>query len=195
MKTFIKLAAIAAITLSAATAFAQTGNGSDVSGPAGLALGGGAFVPLPAAGGGTTTGGGASPLSPATINAISTAASAVLAALSTGNVTSPITNSPIGVAAAASVYALVTSGSPTSVAAVGAALTNAGLPAAQANAAVQAMAGLLAGGPVNPVSIISASVAFNALVAAMTPAQLANPPAEFLAMHAALAPLAAALSR
>ena len=56
------------------------------------------------------------------------------------------------------------------------------------------MAGLLSGGTVNPVAIVSASVAFNALVTNMSAAQLANPPAAFLAMHAALLPLATALS-
>jgi len=198
MKTFIRLVAVAAITLTAATAIAQTGNGSDVTGPTGSTLGGGAFVPLPTAGGTNTGGSGGTgtpaPLPASVVTAVNNAATSVGNALSSGSINSPLTNAPIGGAAASSVASLASSGSPTSVATVGAALTSAGLPAAQANAAVQAMAGLLSGGTVTPMAIISASVAFNALVSAMTPAQLANPPAEFLAMHAALQPLAAALS-
>lgn len=194
MKTLITLAAVAAISLSAASALAQTGSGSDVTGPVGGSLSGGAFVPLPSGpGGGTGSGGGVGGTQTFSTSVI-TSLNLALSNMSgvSGSIASPITNSNVTLPKA--VFDLVHGQTPQAVATVGAALDSAGLPRAESNAAVRAMAGVLSAGVGNPAAIVTAANAFNALVAAMTPAQLTNPPAEFLAMHAILSPLAAALS-
>ena len=194
MKNLITLAAVAAISMSAASALAQTGSGSDVTGPVGGSLSGGAFVPLPSGpGGGTGRGGGVGGTQTFSTSVITSVNSALnnMSGVS-GSITSPITNSNVTLPAA--VFDLVHGQTPQAVATVGAALGSAGLPSAQSNAAVRAMANVLSAGRGNPAAIVTAANAFNALVAAMTPAQLASPPAEFLAMHAILSRLAAALS-
>lgn len=206
MRTLITLVVVVAISLPAASLGAQTGSGSDVTGPVGGSLSGGAFVPLPSGTGGGTGGGPGGGTRSSTgrgagVGGTQTFSASVIAAVNvalsnmssvSGSIASPITNSNVTLPAA--VFDLVHGQSPQAVAAVGAALGSAGLPLAESNAAVRSMANVLSAGMGNPAAIVTAAHAFNALVAAMTPSQLANPPAAFLAMHAILSPLAAALS-
>ena len=109
-------------------------------------------------------------------------------------VTSPATGQPIAPAAVRAVGALIGSGSPASLANVAAALIAGGAPSGQVAALTQALA-VLSGvnGQTAPGAVIAAAKAFNALVGSASAAFLANPPAEFLAIHAALMPMAASI--
>jgi len=192
MRNVLKLSCAAAIASAfmATATYAQTGNGSDISGPAAGALV--TFAPLnvPAAGG---TGGGSGAPNPGASSAV-TGAGAVLS----GNtpVISPATNQPIPLAAAQSVGAVITSGSPADVAATSAALQSAGGLAGATATLTNALAALAGATPSSaPGLIIAAAQAFNAFVASAPASFFAGGtlPAQFLAIHAALVPMVSSI--
>ena len=196
MKNILKIAAAAGIMFGGSAALAQTGNGSDVTGVTGGSIAGGSFTPLPTGGGGVSGGGGnVSGGSPSSGPAISNTAQS----FSNGSSqTSSITNTVIPAAAVSQVGAVITSGSPASVLALGTALTNSGAsPATVANltAALAALANVTSSSA--PGAIISAAQAYNALIAS-APASFftssnGGPPPSILAIQAALAPMVASI--
>ena len=178
---------LAAAALLGVGSVAQAQNGSDVTGPPPTTTSGGAFVPLPT----TVAGGSGGTVSSAVVAAVQSAQSGVTSNFTAASpsVTSPVTGQSILPAAASTIGTLITSGSNS--ASVTSTLTAGGAPAAQVTALVQAMAGLANGG--SPAAIAAAAQAFNALIQNAPPSLLANPPAEMLAIHAALLPMANAI--
>jgi hypothetical protein len=106
-------------------------------------------------------------------------------------VISPATGQPIAPAAVLAVSSLISSGTPASLANVAGALHFAGAPSAPVAALAQAAA-ILSGANASAQhgAVLAAATAFNALVASSSAAFLRNPPPAFLAMHAALLPMA-----
>ncbi|HLA90391.1 MAG TPA: hypothetical protein VJL28_08185 [Gemmatimonadaceae bacterium] len=181
-----------AIALATSPAYAQSGNGSDVTGPTGGSLAGGTFAPLPVP---TGAGGGRVSIPPSPM-AGPTVTSTAQSFSSGATQTSPATGQPIPVGAVTAIGALITSGSPATVAQVGAALQSSGAPGAEVAALTQALAALANVSPsAAPGAIITAALAFNALVANAPASFLQNPPAQFLAIHAALVPMANSIGR
>jgi hypothetical protein len=194
MKSILRIAAAAGVALSATAALAQSGNGSDVSGPAGFTFPGGSFTPLPAPGtsvaGPSGVGGslGASPSAGPSITATAQSFS------SGAPVTSPATGQTIPAGAVSSVGSLLSGGSLAAVSAVGGPLQSAGAPPAAVANLMEALSALSnASSESAPRAIIAASQAFNTLVASVPGSFFTSsnggPPAAFLAVHAALVPM------
>lgn len=184
----LRLVAATVLVLGSSAAYAQSGNGSDISGPTQVPV---TFAPLGVNnnnGNNNAPGVGASLSTPGAVAGVQTAFTSGAA------VTSPATGQPIAPAAVRAVGALITSGSPTSVANIAAALTAAGAPSGAVSALTQALA-LLSGtnAETAPGAVLAAVKSFNALVASASADFLRNPPAEFLAIHAALMPMAASI--
>ncbi|HVT37482.1 MAG TPA: hypothetical protein VHE78_00410 [Gemmatimonadaceae bacterium] len=208
MKSILKLVAIGAITAFASTAYAQhhpprtppppppptpapsphpphhpNPNHSDVTGPHHAID---AFAPVGSA--------LSSPTAAPTVTATAQAFTSGFAQVS------PTMGGAIAPAAVLDVGTLIASGSPQSEAAVGAALTARGAPAREAQALVHAMAKLAAVNEASaPSAILTAARAYNGLVAnAPTGFFTSNggqPPAVFLAIHAALTPMIQSIAR
>lgn len=199
--SFPRFAAALGVMLGAAVAAAQSGNGSDVTGPPGITIAGGAFTPLPVGNTTSRSGVGGASSSAARGAAGNSAVSAVGATFSSGAaVTSPATGQTIAPAAVQTVGALITTGSPASVASVGASLQSSGATAPSVGALMQAMAALANVSPSSAAAaIITAAKAFNALIAGASPGFFTSdhggPPADFLAIQAALKPMVAAIGR
>jgi hypothetical protein len=192
----LNVVAAAAITVSASALYAQSGNGSDVSGPPGGGVAGGTWVPF--GGGGIANrgrGGGGGRVGNANPNAAPAIAN-VAASFSNGSPqTSPATGQTIPPAAVAQIGALISGGSPASVAQVSTALQAGGAAPAQTAALVQALAALANVSAASaPQAIVNAAQAFNALVRSLSASFLANPPADFIAIQAALAPMVASIT-
>jgi len=184
ISSHIRFVAAAALALGSSAAYAQSGNGSDVSGPAQVPV---TFAPL----GTPNAGSGFAGPSPSTPGAVSS----VQASFGSGApVTSPATGQPIAPSAVQAVSQLINSGSPASLASVAAALNGAGAPSGAVAELTQAIAMLSAAkGESTPAAVLSAAKAFNALVASASASFLKNPPPAFLAIHAALVPMAASI--
>lgn len=182
-KLSIALIALVAI---APVAAAQT-NGSDVSGvnTMGSGIAGGIFVPSNA---GTTS----VPVSAGVASAISNAAASVSSQLSAGTLTS-VTGAPIPASAQATVLAVMTGATPESRAAVRSALEASGAPAQTITTLMQHLPNLLSNP--TPGQVQAAVVAFNQIVKSASASFLANPPAEFAALHAALQQIVTAAAR
>lgn len=189
MKNILKIAAAAGIMLSGSAALAQSGNGSDVTGPSVGSTVGGIFSPLP------SNGGNAPAPSPSAAPAVAGTGARFTSGAA---VTSPITGAVIPAASVAAVGSLITGGSSASIATVGAGLTSAGAsPAAVANltSALAALANVTSASA--PAAILNAAKAYNALIASV-PASFftsnnGGPPSMILAVEAALAPMVASL--
>lgn len=177
----------AAVGLLASTAAqAQTGNGSDVSGPTttSSSIAGGTFAPSP----GTV----AANASPAVSAAVQTAGAAVTSQLGAGTLTATTPSGQvvaIPAAVQAAVAAILTgAASPTQVAQMVDALSAAGSAAPQL---VEALAGLLQGD--GGTGQLAAAVGiYNQMVANAPPGFLANPPAAFSAVQSVLSTLVVA---
>lgn len=185
MSSQIRFVAAAALVLGSGTVFAQSGNGSDVSGPSQVTV---TFAPLgiPNATGGSNIG-----PSPSTFGAVGN----VRSNFNSGSpVISPATGQPITPAAVHSVGDLISNGAPASLANVSAALNAAGAPSGAVATLTQALAALATADHDDmPRAVLASVKAFNALVASSPAAFLRNPPAAFLAIHAALVPMAASV--
>ena len=195
----LNVVAAAAITLSAGALCAQSGNGSDVTGIPGGSVAGGIFTPFGIGGGngGSRGGGRGAGVGGGALGAAGSASiSNVARSFSSGAPQiSPATGQTIPPAAVAQVGSLISGGSPASVAQVSAALTSAGAPAGLTATLVQAMAALANVTSASaPRAIVDAARAFNALVASLPASFLANPPADFIAIQAALAPMVASIT-
>jgi hypothetical protein len=167
--------------LGALPAQAQAGNASDVTGPitTGGDIVGGIFAPAPAPAGGSTATGVA--------GGMAAAAPAVSAALSTGSLTATTpSGQTVAIPATTQAALLAVLTGADAPADFAAALGASGAPAA--GQLMQALGGLLSA----PAQLPQAVALFNALVQDASPAFLANPPAEFLAVHATLAHFTAA---
>ena len=195
MKNLLKLSCAAAIAFSATAALAQSGNGSDVTGPPGgttvtfAPLG----VPGGAAGGGGGAGGGTPAQGQAGSNALSNAGNTLRGG---APVTSPATGQTIPAAAASNVGQLISSGSPASVASLTGALQAAGAPSGATSTLAVALAALAGATPGTSFGlIVSALNAFNAFVAAAPASFFAGGtlPAQFLAVHSALSSMSNAI--
>lgn len=191
MKNFLRISA-AAIAM-ASPAFAQTGTGSDVTGPPpGATV---TFAPLPVPS--NPAGGTSSGISATSGTAGAGAVTGVGQSFTSGgSITSPTTNAPIPAAALQSVGQILTSGSPAAVATVSASLQAAGAPAGVTAQLTQALAALAGATPgTAPGLIISAAQAFNNFVTSAPASFFAagNLPPQFLAVHAALTPMVAAI--
>lgn len=169
MKSILRVVAALAMVGTASAVYAQTSNGSDVTGHAAGSLPGGAFIPMGAPGVGNAR---------LVINNTGLA-------FSNGMPTD--TSVHVAFAAEKAIGGLISTGSPSLVAEVSGALTAGGAPAGAANTLTQALANLA--GTSNDgarAAIVAAVNAYNALVAAAPVSFLRNPPADFLAIQAAL---------
>ena len=189
----LALGAFLMVLQTASPAPAQNGNQSDITGPIPTTsdIAGGAFTTTTGAGGTQTvfTGG-------ATAQArVNQAAVTVSSQLSAGTL-SAVSGGSISASAQTAVFNLLTANTCTgaSVSAVANALTSA--PGSPPAPAVQNLSDtlvcLLRGGKVTPAKLLSAIRAYNATIDASNAAFLSSPPAELLAIQAALSKLIAA---
>jgi hypothetical protein len=177
----------------ASPAPAQNGNQSDITGPIPTTsdLAGGAFTTTTGTGGTETvfTGGATAQTS------VNQAATTVSSQLSAGTL-SAVSGGSISAPAQTAVYNIMAANTCTgaSVSAVTNALTSG--PGAPPEPAVQNLAKtlvcLLKGGKVTPAKLLSAIRAYNATIDASNAVFLSSPPAELLAIQAALSKLIAA---
>ena len=185
MNQFLKIGLATAIALTATTAFAQASGGVGGPTPGSIVT----YAPLPVPGS-PSSGAGSAALSPAGAAAIAAAASK----LSSGTMTSLAGDAAIPAAAQQNVAAVILSGAPGAVNQLFDALRSSGAQSAQASALANALAAL--GGSTSSNAgglIIDAGDAFNALVRSAPAGFFANPPAHFLAVHAALVPIVGAI--
>jgi hypothetical protein len=183
MKTFLKISGAALVVMSASVAYAQSGSGSDVTGPTPGSTVTFAPLPVPTGTGGAPGGGAPSPAAAGTVTTTGTS-------MAGGTpMTSPATNQPIPTAASQSVGQVISTGSPAAVAQVSAALQGAGAPPGATATLTQALAALAGASPSTaPGLIIGALNAFNSFVQNAPASFFATGtlPPQFLAVHAAL---------
>jgi hypothetical protein len=196
--SFLAFSVSLSVTFGAATAAAQKGNASDVTGPPAITIAGGAFTPLPVPNskGGSGTGGTSGASGGAALHGV---VASIGATFSAGTaVISPATGQAIAPAAVETVGALIVSGSMASANSVGSSLQRGGATPLSVGTLMEAMIALSNASPSSvPGAIANAGKAFNALVAS-APAGFfrsngGGPPATFLAIHAALTPMLAAI--
>lgn len=153
----MNIVAVAALALSASTAFAQTGNGSDVTGASVSATVGGVFNPgLDMVKNGTV----------ATVGGTVTVAAST--PVSIGNPGAGL--SPAAQTAHATVNSVI-GGSSAAVATYSATLTTAGLPGPVVTAIVSALQSLNQGGTITAGNVANAVSSWNTTISNMTPAQ------------------------
>lgn len=189
----LALGAFLIVLQTASPAPAQNGNQSDITGPIPTTsdIAGGAFT--------TTTGGGGTETvfsGGATAQAsVNQAAATVSSQLSAGSLSAPAGGS-ISASAQTAVYNILTANAElgSSLSAVANSLTSA--PGAPPATAVQnlldSLVGLLRGRKITAAKLLAAIRAYNSMIDASNAAFLSTPPAELLAIQAALSKLIAA---
>ncbi len=189
----LALGAFLMVLQTASPAPAQNGNQSDGTNPIPTTsdIAGGAFTTTTGAGETQTvfTGGATAQTS------VNQAAATVSTQLSAGSI-SAVSGGSISASAQTAVYNILTANADVgaSLSTVANALTSApGAPPASAvQALLDGLRGLLRGGKVTPAKLLSAIRAYNATIDASNAAFLSSPPAELLAIQAALSKLIAA---
>ena len=169
------------------SAFAQSGNGSDVSGPPVFSLAGGAYAPLPLTGGSRT----------AASEAVYARVKRTGTEFASGNPQrSPVTGQLIAAEAVQAVGELIATASPAAEARVARALQAEGASPDAVAFLTQALGELAkVSQDATPTALIAASQRFDALVKGASAAFVRSPPAMFLAIHAALVPMVNSLRR
>jgi hypothetical protein len=168
---------------------AQTANGSDVTGPPSFSLAGGAFAPLPS----SHRSDGASVGSSGVLDRVRR----IGTEFATGAAQrSPATGQVIPAEAVQAVGELITTGSPAAEARIARALQADGASPESVAFLTQALGELSRASPASaPLALIAASQHFDALVRGAPVSFMRSPPAQFLAIHAALIPMVKALRR
>ena len=164
---------------------AQTGNQSDATGPI-LSTGDFAGQTFPT----TTTVTGFQGGEPAQI-AVNQAAASVNTQLADNNLTSP-TGTPIPAAVQQSILSILTGDAQAGNNINALAAPFSGAPPDLIQDLLNRLEGLTLGNTVNPVNLLAAVQAYNAMILASNEAFLANPPAELRAIQAFLAALVSA---
>jgi hypothetical protein len=185
----MKLAAAVAVTASSSTLLAQSGNGSDVTGPPSFSLAGGAFTPLPS--------GRRRDMPDVGTSAVLDRMRRIGTEFATGAPQrSPATGQLIPAEAVQAVGELITTGSPAAEARIARTLQADGASPEDVAFLTQALGELSRASPASaPSALIAASQHFDALVRSAPVGFMRSPPATFLAIHAALIPMVKALRR
>jgi hypothetical protein len=177
--------AAALLLAGSSAAYAQTANGSDISGPPSWSLAGGAFAPLPTHG---ITGSASSAVLLLRVRRIATDFA------SGSPQRSPGTVQLIPAEDVQAVGELLTTGSPGAQARVARALQGAGAPPSTVAFLTQALGELAtASARTAPSVVLAAATQFDALVTGVPTEFLRNPPGQFLAIHVALVGMVNAL--
>jgi hypothetical protein len=179
------LAAAALVAVSSSAAYAQTANGSDVTGPPAWSLAGGAFAPLPTRG---ITGSASSGVFQLRLKRIASDFANGAPQRSPGTV------QLIPMEDVQAVGELLSTGSPASQARISRTLQSAGAPPSTVAFLTQALAELATVSARSaPSGVIAAASQFDALVTGAPAEFLRNPPGQFLAIHVALVAMVNAL--
>ena len=181
------LALVIVIASATSGAFAQSGNGSDISGPPVFSLAGGAYAPLPLTGGTRVM----------ASEAVYTRVKRTGTEFASGSPQrSPVTGQLIAAEAVQAVGELMATGSPAAEARVARALQAEGASPDAVAFLTQALGELAkVSQDATPTALIAASQRFDGLVKGVPAAFVRTPPAMFLAIHAALVLMVTSLRR